>query len=474
MMKAFFRSLVFAAPIAFVVVIGCKKEEPVPTGPGPTTVVVNGVVTDQTNGQPISAAAVLLTTPTQSRSASTLSDGSYSFILNLGDTIQTATLNVSKSGYRNASSILTLSAGQSLTADFSLVRDTTTVVTPPPPGGGYANTIAYVGPATMSLAVFGVGGNESGIITFEARDSLGFPIGTNRADTITFSITGVPVAGGAYITPTSAITNSSGRGATVIQSGTVAGTVQLQATLIRDTDGAAIRSTPVKVIIHGGLPDQTHFALGANPFNVAGYYKIGATSNLTALVGDKYGNPVAPGTAVYFGNPDQGVVTTSTGYTTTQGFASVTLFTGPNHQPTGLGFVYAQTIGENAVTVRDSVLVLFSGNAYIDSVRSLAGPLVVDDVTQAVVEFRVYDERFNPLASGTSISSEVKGASAITSEAGPTSQLADVISPFWTTFRIIVSKNQEAVPLVTGPFSLTITVNGPNGKASASISGTVN
>ena len=475
-MKSILRTLTVAAPIALLLIASCKKDTSVPTGPSPTTVVINGVVTDLTNSQPISAASVQLTTPTQSKLSTTATDGSYSFTLNLGDSVQSATISVTKSGFRTGSKVLpSISSGQSFTADVQLQRDTTTTVTPISPTGGYANTIAYVGPSNVSLAVYGVGGAESAILTFEARDSLGFPITINRSDTITYSISGTPVTGGAYITPTTAMTNSSGRAATVIQSGTVAGTIQLTATLRRDLDGVIVRSTPVRIIVYGGLPDQTHFALGANPFNVPGYYKIGATSTITALVGDKYGNPVAPGTAVYFGNPQQGVITTNTGYTGLNGFATATLYTGANHRPNGLGLIYAQTIGENGATVKDSTLILFSGVASIDSVRTLSGnPLAVSDIAQETVVFRVYDDHYNPLAAGTTVTSEIKGASAIAADASPAVILDDVISPYWTYYRIVVSKNQEASPVVTGQFVMTITVSGPNGSATATISGAVN
>ena len=53
---------------------------------------------------------------------------------------------------------------------------------------------------------------------------------------------------------------------------------------------------------------------------------------LVALVGDRYNNPVTPGTAVYF-TTSGGVVTTATGYTDSTGFARVTLYSG-NPLPT--------------------------------------------------------------------------------------------------------------------------------------------
>jgi hypothetical protein len=432
---------------------------------------MSGQVTQAGSGPAIPGATVSVVNQGVTFSANTDATGNYSVTVSLSDTLpETVSVTVSASGFQTLTQNVVLVPNQTTDTDFQLSLNTTPVP-PPPPGGGYANTLAYVGVTTVSLAVYGVGGAESAVITFEARDSLGSPILPIRADTVSFSISGIPITGGAYITPTSGLTNTSARVSTVVQSGTVAGAIQLVASLTRDTDGVVVRSSPVKVLIHGGLPDQAHFGIGANPFNVPGYYRIGATSSITALVGDRHGNPVAPGTAVYFGNPGQGLITTTTGYTTVDGFASVTLYTGVNHSPNGLGTIYAETVGENSVRVRDSLTVLFSGNS---TIANLSGPVVVDATTQAVVTFNVWDERQNPLAAGTTITATVDGASAIVSKVAPTGALSDVISPFWTSFSVVVSRNNSAEPLVTGPFTLTISVSGPNGAAERTITGTVN
>ena len=472
-MKAYLKTILKFAPVLLMLFVSCKKEEPTAAGTPitPTTASLSGIITDSNTSQPLSGASIILQNSAGTNSTTSGASGTYSFIVDLGTTSPlTSSLNVSAAGHYPQTVNLQLAPGNTL-QNVVLQTDTTAPVVSV---SGYANTLAYVGPAGIRLSVYGVGGQESAIFTFEVRDSLGFPITSNRADTVTFSISGVPVTGGAYITPGSGITGGSGRVAAVINSGTVSGSLQLTASLRRDFDGVIITSSPVKVLVFGGKPDQTHFAVGANPNNVFGYYIIGKTSVITALVGDKYGNPAAPGTAVYFGNPQQGVITTGTGFTDDKGFATGLLITGANHAPNGLGYVYARTIGENLVTVLDSVMVLFSGNAYIANLAAASPPLTVDNTTQALVTFNVWDERFNPLASGTTISADVVGASAIVSTASPTSALGDVISPFWTSFNVTVSKNQEAVPVVTGPFTLTITVSGPNGSATGTIQGNVN
>lgn len=470
-MKAIVRIAVTAAPLLLLLLFSCKSEGP--TGPGSNSGVMSGQVTQAGSSTPIAGASIALAIQGRTYNATSSTTGAYLIDVAFDDTLAAqGTVTVSATGYQSLNQNVNLTPRQTTTVNFALSLNTTPVP-PPPPGGGYANTLTYVGPVNMNLAVFGVGGTESGILTFEARDSLGQPIQPARADTIMFSISGAPVTGGAYTTPSFALTNTSARASTAVQSGTVAGAIQVVASLRRDTDGVLVSSTPVKVLIHGGLPDQTHFGLGANPFNVAGLHYLGRISEITALLGDRYGNPVAPGTAVYFGNPTQGIITTSTGYTNESGFASVSLITGVNHAPNGRGFVYAETLGENNVRVHDSIEVVFSGVTIVSNV-SAGGPLVVDNTTQAVVTFKVWDENGNPLAAGTGISTEIKGASAIASKVSPTSALDDVISTAWTDFSVVISKNLEASPVVTGPFTLTITASGPNGEGQATIQGNVN
>ncbi|MEX2189441.1 MAG: carboxypeptidase-like regulatory domain-containing protein [Bacteroidota bacterium] len=470
-MRSMWKSI--SAVVLVALFLSCKSDAP--TGPGANSAVMSGQVTQAGAGTAIAGATVALVYQGQGFSAATDATGNYSITIGLADTLPaTVPVTISAGGYQTATQNAILTPNQTTTANFQLSLNTTPVP-PPPPGGGYANTIAFVGVTTTDLAVYGVGGTESAVVTFEARDSLGSPILPARADTITFSISGVPVGGGAYITPTSGLTNTAARVSTVIQSGSVAGAIQVEASLRRDTDGLIVRSTPVRLLIHGGLPDQTHFSVGANPINVPlGWIKFGQTSTITALVGDRYGNPVRPGTAVYFGNPTQGVVTTLTGYTDLSGFASGILQSGNPYAANGRGFAYAETIGENGVRVRDSVAVIFTGEPIISNLTAV-GPFVVDNTTSVTVTFTVADINGNPMPAGTGISATVEGTgSAVVSKVSPTGTLGDVISTFWTNFSVTVSKNLQASPATPGPITLTITAAGSGIEASASIQGTVN
>lgn len=472
-MKSFFQVITKVAPLVLIVLFSCSKDEP--TAPASTVARIIGTVRDSVTNAVISQAGIQLSYGTTTVNTTSNPLGVYTLSTDLGtNTATTGILQVSRLTYNTSSLSVSLVPGSTLTYDVRLYQDT--LVNIGATGqSGLPNTIAFTSASTSQLAVYGVGGLETSIITYEVRDSLGKPISDTNADTVFFFLTGAPTGGGAYVAPQVVVSNAAGRVSTTVNSGTVSGSAQLIAQLYRDADGLLIRSTPVRLLVHGGLPDQAHFSLGANPVNVPGYYVIGAISNVTALVGDQYGNPVAPNTAVYF-TSTQGVITTSTGFTGANGFAGVTLYTGNPLAANGIGTVTARTIGVSSSTVQTGIPILFSGHAFIDSLRVIGGgALTVDATTQAVVGFRVYDERFNPLAAGTGITAEVKGgASAVASDASPTNTLPDAISQYWTDFRIIVSKDLTVVPPVNGPFTLTITVAGPNGTAKANLQGTVN
>lgn len=474
-MKSFFQVMTKVAPLVLIVLFSCSKDEP--TAPASTVAQLIGTVRDSLTNAAIGQAGVQLSYGTTIVNTTSNPLGVYALSTDLGTTTATTgILQVSRSTYNTSTFSVSLVPGSTLTYDVRLYRDTSVNIGATGQSG-LPNTIAFTSASTSQLAVYGVGGLETSIITYEVRDSLGKPISDTNADTVFFFLTGAPTGGGAYVAPQVVVSNAAGRVSTTVNSGTVAGTAQLIAQLYRDVDGLTIRSTPVRLIVHGGLPDQAHFSLGANPFNVPGFYVIGATSSITALVGDQYGNPVAPNTAVYF-TTTQGVITTSTGFTAATGFATVTLYTGNPLAVNGIGTVTARTIGVNSSTVTSGISVLFSGHAFIDSLRVIGGlddTIRVSSTGQAVVGFRVYDERFNPLALGTAITAEVKGgASAVASDASPTNTLPDAISSYWTDFRIIVSKDLTVVPPVNGPFTLTITVTGPNGTAKANLQGIVN
>ena len=167
---------------------------------------------------------------------------------------------------------------------------------------------------------------------------------------------------------------------------------------------------------------------------------VGDSVKITALVGDRYNNPVTPGTAVYF-TTSGGVITTATGYTDSAGFATVTLYSG-NPLPTiqrwldtiidpnlgtpilcsnvpeqdGMAKVMARSAGVDATG--DSVHVWATTNVIFDYSQPL---LYIREVSvdgdpderelfigeNAIIRLALYDYNFWPMVTGTEIAFSV-------------------------------------------------------------------
>jgi hypothetical protein len=326
-------------------------------------------------------------------------------------------------------------------------------------GGGRSKlpgTIALISTSANDIQVTGTGGIETATMVFELRDSVGVPVDSTYM--VKFSL--IPKIGGAFISPDSGFCDpNTGRINAVIHAGTVSGALQAVATYSGPSGN--IISTPVRILVNAGQPDSTHFSIGANPVNIAGLDINGLQSDIGIILGDKYSNPVPLGTAVYF-STTEGIVTTNTGFTDKNGAATVTLYSANPRSADGFGFVTARTVGANGADVHDSVRVLFSGTPIIDSVR-----VTPSNTTNFNVSFRVYDRNRHPLAAGTTIGASVSGhVSVITSDIIPSFKIPDTQDPFWTKFSFNVVFDRSVSPPITGPFTLTINVSGPNGNTS--------
>jgi hypothetical protein len=351
-------------------------------------------------------------------------------------------------------------------------------------GTGVAATIALIDVSSNDISVREVGGDETSLITFEARDSLGVPVDSSHKANLTFYISSGP-GGGEYISPTSSTTQgSTGRVQTTLSSGTKAGVVQIVA---QTTVGPrTIRSAPVIVNIFGGFPDQAHFSIGPDKLNFPGYDILNLTNTITVIAGDKYSNPVRPGTAVYFRTTGGTINVPSTAYTTADGIAAATLRSG-NPRPydpilgTGFAYITASTVGQSGNTVSDSTVVLFSGfpRIYGLSATSFAVP---SGGSSGPISFKVSDENGNPLSSGTVITLTLQYTPppnttinlAITGDINVTLGDVQAKGSGTTDFSFqVVDQTAGGVPTPI-PVTVVISVTSPNGKPpNASISGTV-
>ncbi len=345
-------------------------------------------------------------------------------------------------------------------------------------GSGPAASITLLTRSSQSIGVESAGADETATLTFVVLDAFGNPVDADNAVTVNFSIANGP-GGGEFLEPTSDETNGSGRVQTTLSSGTVAGTVQIIATATNE-DGEEIRSLPIVVTITGGLPDDDHFSVVRDSRNFPGYDFFGLTNTITAFVGDIYGNPVQPNTAVYF-TTDGGIIEGS-GVTDVLGRAPVTLVSAaplPSKefecfdvsgnliptQPQGYGTIEARTSDLNQATITTNTTVLFSGESQIEFTEVDADP---ENGDLGNYGFRISDRFGHPLAAGTTITVTADGVNV---EAVGDEQvtLGDYLCPGdgRTDFLISVVQGDEVdeddLPLPPQLETLTIKVTSPNG-----------
>ncbi|MFA6540371.1 MAG: hypothetical protein WCT99_02120 [Bacteroidota bacterium] len=328
--------------------------------------------------------------------------------------------------------------------------------------------IAFVGNTASNIYVSGVGATETSTLTYEVRDSLGTPIDFTKKAGVNFTMQFFPnayVPGGTSptFTPNVDSTDSQGKVNVTVISGTQAGVVQIVASLTTLTK--TIVSQPTKISVYSGFADQNHFTIAAPNYNFPGLQRA-FTPSLTVTVGiaDKYSNPVAPGTQVYF-NSSHGTITGGSP-TDAGGFTTASLTPGnpyPNSPDTllgmepGYGRIYASTIGKDGTFISDSILILWTGapvivNTGVDTFT------VGNGGSRGPFTFKVTDIYGHPLSAGTTIS-VVAGAGSVTGASATT--LYDTFSTGEgvTTFTVYLNddNNQETDPPVSTDLRVQVT-----------------
>ncbi|MFB6272496.1 MAG: hypothetical protein ABEL51_06345 [Salinibacter sp.] len=341
--------------------------------------------------------------------------------------------------------------------------------------------------STSTIRVQESGGTSVARLTFQVVDSTGQAIGLDRAVDVNFRFGRQP--GDATLTPKTATTNGRGQATVNVSSGTTAGVVQVVAQTQRP-DGTELQSKPVTLTIHGGLPNKCHFSLGPEQFNFPGLTEFGVTNPIRVFVGDKYGNPVVPGTAVYF-STNAGIIGGAV-QTGKQGQGEVTLTSARPLPEGGVATVRAETVGTDSVNtivdpnncpdpaetgneniIFDTVPVVFSGRpeVIVDPDSAELGQtynLTVRDV-----------QNENPLAPGTTVQVEAEGTkvkavgntdvtlddTAVIDSTDNGFGPEDVVKGRGITsftFRVVEDRNVDegGTPTIE---TVTITIGGPNG-----------
>ncbi len=416
------------------------------------------------------------------RTAETDSTGRFSKSLEIDQTVE-VTITVTKEGASvNQTRQLSPDAGTMSDLEFTLSIGGEEDREP-----GRPTDILLQNQSTNTIRVQESGGTSTARVTFQVVDSTGKAIEIDQAVDVNFRFAQQP--GDATLTPSTVRTDGQGQATANVTSGKTAGVVQIVAQTERP-DGTEFQSKPVSLTIHGGLPNMCHFSLGPEQFNFPGLREFGASNPVRVFVGDKFGNPVVPGTSVYF-STNAGLIGGSVA-TDDQGRGSVSLTSAEPLPDGGVGTVRAETVGTDDVntivdpdncpdpagtgnenTIFETIPVVFSGRPEI----------VVDPDSAelgATYDLTVWDvENNNPLAPGTSIQVEAEGTkvkavgntevtlddTAIIDENDDGFGPEDVVKEdgiTFFTFRVV--KDQEldegGNPTIE---TVTITVEGPNG-----------
>ncbi len=458
------KALLYFTTLILVMIVssGCNQPTNSEEQTQENMVVLNGRVVNSESSAPIANAVVQILDYSPEQTTISDAEGKFNFEFEVTETKEYEVAAFRESFVKDTITVLAV-PGRTV-ADLQLALDPTgaTVVNS---GSAASIILKDISPATIGVRESG--SPEVAEITFEVQDSLGVPVDIDHAVSVRFVIGSSP-GSDVFLNPTVSTTDNNGNVRTNFFSGDTAGVVQVLA--IIDQNGQTIRSKPVTVAIHGGLPDSLHFSLAAEFLNIPGYNLFGVTDAITAFVGDKYGNPVRVETPVYY--TTTGGLIEGSAFTNGLGQASVTLASSeplPNHPVFGPGFatITGRTADENQNTIEAKTIVLFSGVPQVS-----VSPSLVDVPNKGSQSFSyvISDQNGNPLAGGTTVTVIVESGD-VKIAGNKNVSIPDTQSPFWTSFNfsLIDAKPDTLLPSVV---NVKISTTGPNGDSETFISGT--
>ncbi|MFC2135421.1 hypothetical protein ACFLTH_12480 [Bacteroidota bacterium] len=340
-------------------------------------------------------------------------------------------------------------------------------------GTGEAASIYLSFLSTEFLGIKESGTVETATLVFEVQDSSGNPIDINHLVEVQLSITAGP-GGGEYVYPPTAETNADGKVYFTVNTGTIAGILQVEALI--DLGTRTIRSLPVFFTIYGGFPVLERFSVFPDKINYPYYGEQNQTIIFTALIGDQYTNPVRPGTAVYFRVSEGDGLIGTFSLSDDLGRATATYVTegAPIHPLFGAGFfeVEASTVTQNSEIITTSTTRLLSGDPVITNI-TLPDNFNIANGGSQVFNFTVFDENGNPLSAGTSIGVAAEGGNLKVLFDGVTLEDYMFGGPQITEFSARLYDDDVTVDELKNA-AVKISVSGPNGLISITITGTTN
>lgn len=374
-------------------------------------VTISGTVVDESTGSTVSGALVRITQP-ESAQDQTVTDntGRFTFEDVRVEANIDILIEVIKDDYNNAYTEVTIDNNQDITLGNILFRPLSSGS-----GNGDGNGVAGTSDGAASIILTGVtnssiniaesGGIVHSAFNFQVQDSSGRALSSEMAVDVHFRITSGP-NGGESLTPEVVRTNSNGQVTSNLFSGNAAGVVKVEAEITRSDVNLTIRSKPILIAIHGGFPDINYFSIAANTYNFEGYDINGNRNPITVIVGDKFSNPVKPGTPVYF-NTTGGIIQGS-GTTDDDGVVTVDLISGDPRPADGYLVVSATTNDEDDNEISREINVLFSASPLSNKISISPEVFNVPVGGGQIYTLIVTDYNDNPLPAGTSITVEME------------------------------------------------------------------
>lgn len=500
-MKIFKKGIAFAGMILLFGIFSCENvNSPTDT----YSVSVSGTVLRLSNAK-LDSVVVTLGNPL--RSDTTKSDGvfNYTFSSNEANEVST-TLRLSRRDFFDTVFTVSYSSTKKSIALGNIVMRGVTsaidsVLTGTP--SSRAGTIILSSISSPTISIKGAGGIDASTLYFEVRDSLGIPVDENNKVTVKFKLLNRPDVL-TSLNIDSMATNSSGTSSVILTAGQKSGIAQVQAfaTVKNSSDPTktdTIKSLIVSIPIYGGFPDSNHITIGSSRVNLpAGNSTF--TSSISAVIGDKFGNPVQPGTQVYF-ETNGGIVSPGSTTTDATGKLNVTLSPTNPMPPSGVATVIASIgsgadgniksgntslsvlqrytksknagsgrIAKTASVMTTSVDVLFTGSTVVNSTDN---NFVLSSNGTKNVSFTVSDPSGNPLASGTTISVTGIGLDSIgvVLNGDIAVTLPDTRDKSWTSFSVGLADLGSGNWTEGTKVGLSINVQSPNGNLKKTITG---
>lgn len=200
-----------------------------------------------------------------------------------------------------------------------------------------------------SVGVRESGRNETLLITATVKDASNNPVIDGTP--VWFDIYSQPIAhpdSMGSLSSEDSIPTINGQASVSYTSGFRSGTVRIRARShgICEDEPYDVSAITTEILIYAGPPyiediynpdgcgyyNTSHIKVAAEPCDLVGWSAVGDTVGIGAIVGDRWNNPVTEGTAIYF-TTSGGVISTASGFTDADGFASVMLYAG-NPMPT--------------------------------------------------------------------------------------------------------------------------------------------